>query len=95
MVELVDTPDLGSGAAMRVGSSPIRRTTERGVIRPLFSFSPGRFMCPITRAIGTPVPTQRYCSTETRVLQYRHSGTAQPLVSMNHAMRFHATLWQE
>ena len=26
MVELVDTPDLGSGAAMRVGSSPIRRT---------------------------------------------------------------------
>ena len=28
MVELVDTPDLGSGAAMRVGSSPIRRTTR-------------------------------------------------------------------
>ena len=38
MVELVDTPDLGSGAAMRVGSSPIRRTTQkRGVIAtPLF-----------------------------------------------------------
>ena len=26
VVELVDTPDLGSGAARRVGSSPIRRT---------------------------------------------------------------------
>ena len=26
MVELVDTPDLGSGAAMRVSSSLIRRT---------------------------------------------------------------------
>ena len=26
MVELVDTPDLGSGASRRVGSSPIRRT---------------------------------------------------------------------
>ena len=33
MVELVDTPDLGSGAAMRVGSSPIRRTkAERSPI---------------------------------------------------------------
>ena len=27
--------------------------------------------------------------------QYSCFGTAQPLVSMNHAMRFHATLWQE
>ncbi len=27
MVKLVDTPDLGSGASRRVGSSPIRRTT--------------------------------------------------------------------
>ena len=26
MVKLVDTPDLGSGASRRVGSSPIRRT---------------------------------------------------------------------
>ena len=40
MVELVDTPDLGSGAAMRVGSSPIRRTKQkRGVmVAPLFFF---------------------------------------------------------
>ena len=39
MVELVDTPDLGSGAAMRVGSSPIRRTKQRGVMMaPLFCF---------------------------------------------------------
>lgn len=26
VVKLVDTPDLGSGASRRVGSSPIRRT---------------------------------------------------------------------
>ena len=30
VVELVDTPDLGSGAARRVGSSPIRRTIMAG-----------------------------------------------------------------
>ena len=41
MVELVDTPDLGSGAAMRVGSSPIRRTTgKRSHSAPLFLFCP-------------------------------------------------------
>lgn len=28
MAKLVDVPDLGSGAARRVGSSPITRTTE-------------------------------------------------------------------
>ena len=28
MVKLVDMPDLGSGAARRVGSSPITRTTS-------------------------------------------------------------------
>ena len=28
MVKLVDMPDLGSGAARRVGSSPIIRTTK-------------------------------------------------------------------
>lgn len=31
MVELVDTPDLGSGAARCVGSSPILGITERFV----------------------------------------------------------------
>ncbi len=32
MVELVDTPDLGSGAAMRGGSSPFTRTNlENGL----------------------------------------------------------------
>ena len=31
VVELVDTPDLGSGAARRVGSSPIRRTDITGI----------------------------------------------------------------
>ena len=30
MVKLVDTPDLGSGALRRVGSSPIRRTKNQG-----------------------------------------------------------------
>ena len=32
VVELVDTPDLGSGAARRVSSSLIRRTDTRGRI---------------------------------------------------------------
>ena len=36
MVELVDTPDLGSGAAMRVGSSPIRRTRETSLVESPF-----------------------------------------------------------
>ena len=29
MAKLVDVPDLGSGAARRVGSSPITRTDEK------------------------------------------------------------------
>lgn len=32
MVKLVDTPDLGSGAARRVGSSPIRRTSKKQTV---------------------------------------------------------------
>ena len=44
MVKLVDMPDLGSGAARRVGSSPIIRTKKASMKRlflfPLFSFNP-------------------------------------------------------
>ena len=36
MVELVDTPDLGSGAERRVGSSPTRRTMSKKEIRHKF-----------------------------------------------------------
>ena len=32
MVELVDTPDLGSGAARRGGSSPLTRTKVKGFV---------------------------------------------------------------
>jgi hypothetical protein len=35
MVKLVDMPDLGSGAARRVGSSPITRT-EASLLRSFF-----------------------------------------------------------
>ena len=39
MVKLVDTPDLGSGASRRVGSSPIRRTKETGNARFFYAFA--------------------------------------------------------
>ena len=38
MVKLVDMPDLGSGAARRVGSSPITRTKKSFSIEKLFLF---------------------------------------------------------
>jgi hypothetical protein len=38
MVKLVDMPDLGSGAARRVGSSPIIRTKKASHIEKLFLF---------------------------------------------------------
>lgn len=47
MVKLVDMPDLGSGAARRVGSSPIIRTKKASQSRSffyfklLFCFNPG------------------------------------------------------
>ena len=39
MVKLVDMPDLGSGAARRVGSSPITRTKKSFSNREAFSIS--------------------------------------------------------
>lgn len=39
MAKLVDVPDLGSGAARRVGSSPITRTKKSP------DFSQGFFLC--------------------------------------------------
>ncbi len=39
MVKLVDMPDLGSGAARRVGSSPIIRTKKASQIEKLFCFA--------------------------------------------------------
>ena len=36
MVKLVDMPDLGSGAARRVGSSPIIRTKKLLILRGFF-----------------------------------------------------------
>jgi hypothetical protein len=36
MVKLVDMPDLGSGAARRVGSSPITRTKKASLKREAF-----------------------------------------------------------
>ena len=36
MVKLVDMPDLGSGAARRVGSSPIIRTEKKPLIEWFF-----------------------------------------------------------
>ncbi len=38
MVKLVDMPDLGSGAARRVGSSPIIRTKKASHFEKLFLF---------------------------------------------------------
>lgn len=38
MVKLVDMPDLGSGAARRVGSSPIIRTKKASQSRSFFYF---------------------------------------------------------
>ena len=38
MVKLVDMPDLGSGAARRVGSSPIIRTKKASQSRSFFNF---------------------------------------------------------
>lgn len=42
MAKLVDAPDLGSGVAIRVGSSPIRRTASLLVLR--FSIEQGGFL---------------------------------------------------
>jgi hypothetical protein len=42
MVKLVDMPDLGSGAARRVGSSPITRTKKASPIEKLFLFHNSR-----------------------------------------------------
>ena len=39
MVKLVDMPDLGSGAARRVGSSPITRTKSFSNLRGFFNFN--------------------------------------------------------
>jgi hypothetical protein len=39
MVKLVDMPDLGSGAARRVGSSPIIRTKKASQFEKLFCFA--------------------------------------------------------
>lgn len=39
MVKLVDMPDLGSGAARRVGSSPIIRTKKASQMRSFFYIS--------------------------------------------------------
>ena len=39
MVKLVDMPDLGSGAARRVGSSPITRTEKASRYEELFYFT--------------------------------------------------------
>ena len=36
MAKLVDVPDLGSGAARRVGSSPIIRTEGFSIEKPFF-----------------------------------------------------------
>ena len=38
VAKLVDAPDLGSGVAIRVGSSPIRRTEKRRGFPLLFIF---------------------------------------------------------
>ena len=38
MAKLVDVPDLGSGAARRVGSSPIIRTKKASQLEKLFLF---------------------------------------------------------
>ena len=38
MAKLVDVPDLGSGAARRVGSSPIIRTKKASQLRSFFYF---------------------------------------------------------
>ena len=38
VVKLVDTPDLGSGASRRVGSSPIRRTKKKRAVVRFFLF---------------------------------------------------------
>ena len=60
MVELVDTPDLGSGAAMRVGSSPIRRTKRIGgnpfgLLPILFFYSLGELRYWLSRNFVIPV----------------------------------------
>ena len=45
MVKLVDMPDLGSGAARRVGSSPIIRTKSPNDKFGLFLFEKSSFLC--------------------------------------------------
>ncbi len=45
MVKLVDMPDLGSGAARRVGSSPITRTFSSNICLGFFY---------VTKRVGSP-----------------------------------------
>jgi hypothetical protein len=62
MVKLVDMPDLGSGAARRVGSSPIIRTEKAsekseaflflGFRRILSLFEPYKFILAITKSLS-------------------------------------------
>ena len=63
MVELVDTPDLGSGAARCVGSSPILGTSPETFseteVFPVFSFSKFLVFCRIIASAGLS-PSVRY-----------------------------------
>lgn len=50
MVKLVDMPDLGSGAARRVGSSPIIRTKKASeILRSFFVF--GAFLFFVVKVV--------------------------------------------
>ncbi len=60
MVKLVDMPDLGSGAARRVGSSPIIRTESRIKTDSAFFVEIGEKFIPIAQRIGKSyLPAQK------------------------------------
>ena len=59
MVKLVDMPDLGSGAARRVGSSPIIRTKKAFLKREAFLFYNISNSCRFSRSVGIIIRTEK------------------------------------
>ena len=57
VMELVDMRDLGSRAAMRVGSSPFRRTKKKDTLKACLSFW-------VSRTVGPLHPSIFQCSAE-------------------------------
>ena len=66
MVELADTPDLGSGAVRRTGSSPAIRTTTEPTVDTMVNcrfviFYPKTALCRVLGRFSAPQRTRHRC----------------------------------